>query len=57
MDIFIAGTLTTTTTLDFIFLNVLIHQDVQRKLHEEIDLVVGRQRLPDINDRQRYFFL
>ncbi|XP_043461044.1 probable cytochrome P450 305a1 [Leptopilina heterotoma] len=57
MDIFIAGTLTTTTTLDFIFLNVLIHQDVQRKLHEEIDSIIGREKLPEINDRQSLPYL
>lgn len=57
MDIFIAGTTTTATTLDFIFLNILIHPDVQRKLHNEIDLIVGNQRLPDINDRQNLPYL
>ena len=30
---------------------MLLHPDVQEKAREEIDKVVGRDRLPDVNDR------
>jgi len=51
IDFFIAGTANTTSTLDFSFLLIANHQDVQRQLHEEIDNVIGRNRLPELNDR------
>ena len=54
MDLFIAGTITTATTLDFLFLQTLIHQDVQRRLHQELDSVVGQRRLVEISDKQKY---
>ena len=31
---------------------MLLHPHVQRKAQEEIDRVVGRNRLPDLNDRE-----
>lgn len=30
---------------------MLLHPDVQRKAQQEIDRVIGRDRLPDLNDR------
>lgn len=51
VDLFLAGFLTTTITLEFLFLNMVVHQDVQRKLQKEIDSVVPADRLPDIPDK------
>ncbi|XP_018392632.1 PREDICTED: probable cytochrome P450 305a1 isoform X2 [Cyphomyrmex costatus] len=51
IDFFIAGISTTTATLDNLFLQMANHQDVQRKLHEEIDAVIGPHRLPKLEDR------
>ncbi|XP_076650145.1 putative cytochrome P450 305a1 [Halictus rubicundus] len=53
VDLFLAGFLTTTITLEFLFLNMIVHQDVQRKLQKEIDSVVPADRLPDISDKLR----
>ena len=37
---------------------MLHYPEVQKNVQEEIDAVVGQNRLPDLNDRQRYqFFL
>ena len=33
-------------------LAMVIHPDVYRKLQEEIDRVVGKDRLPDLDDRE-----
>ncbi|XP_012535700.1 probable cytochrome P450 305a1 [Monomorium pharaonis] len=52
IDFFIAGTSTTTATLDNLFLQMANHQDVQSKLHEEIDTVIGN-RLPHLEDRMK----
>ncbi|XP_072752926.1 probable cytochrome P450 305a1 [Anoplolepis gracilipes] len=56
LDLFIAGIRTTTATLDVLFLQVANHQDVQRKLHEEIDAVIGPNRLPNLEDRVKMPF-
>lgn len=51
VDLFLAGCTTTSTTLDFLFLVMTVRQDVQRKLQQEIDSVIPRDRLPEVEDR------
>ncbi|KAK9300865.1 hypothetical protein QLX08_006572 [Tetragonisca angustula] len=53
VDIFIAGSTTTSTTLDFLFSSMIVYQDVQRKVQEEIDSMIPRDRLPEIEDRAK----
>ncbi|XP_048506645.1 probable cytochrome P450 305a1 isoform X2 [Athalia rosae] len=53
MDLFIAGVNTTATTLDFLFLNMVINQEVQKKVQQEIDEIVGNSRTLDLNDRAK----
>lgn len=48
-----AGSETTSKSLGFTFLYMLRHPDVQRKAQEEIDAVVGRDRLPSLEDRPK----
>ncbi|XP_054013369.1 methyl farnesoate epoxidase-like isoform X1 [Hylaeus anthracinus] len=50
IDLFLAGVTTTETTLELLFLNMVVHQDVQRKLQQEIDSVIPPDRLPDLSD-------
>ncbi|KAM8930687.1 cytochrome P450 2D26-like [Pelodytes ibericus] len=50
LDLFSAGTETTTTTLRWALLYMLLYPDVQRKVHEEIDQVIGRHRNPRMGD-------
>uniref|UniRef100_A0A8C5QB25 Cytochrome P450 n=1 Tax=Leptobrachium leishanense TaxID=445787 RepID=A0A8C5QB25_9ANUR len=50
VDLFTAGTETTTTTLRWALLLMLLYPDVQRKVHEEIDKVIGRHRKPTMGD-------
>ncbi|KAF7988455.1 hypothetical protein HCN44_001028 [Aphidius gifuensis] len=52
IDLFIAGLQTTTITLDFLFLYMTAHQDVQEKLQNELDLIVGDNQLPQLSHRQ-----
>lgn len=54
MDMFMAGSETTSKTLSFGFQYLLLYPNVQRKAQEEIDRVVGRNRCPTMNDRPRY---
>ncbi|KAJ8020812.1 Cytochrome P450 2U1 [Holothuria leucospilota] len=46
MDIFAAGTETTSTTLTWSVLYMMVHPEVQRKVQKELDQVVGREKLP-----------
>ncbi|OCT83134.1 hypothetical protein XELAEV_18025673mg [Xenopus laevis] len=49
-DLFSAGSETTTTTLRWGLLFMLLYPNVQRKVHEEIDHVIGRTRKPTMGD-------
>ncbi|CAG9856915.1 unnamed protein product [Phyllotreta striolata] len=57
MDMFMAGSETTSNTLSFGFLYLILNPDVQRKAQEEIDRVVGRTRCPSLNDRPNMPYL
>ena len=53
-DLFIAGGETTATTLRWAVLLIGKQPEVMKKLQEEIDTVVGRDRLPCLEDQSRY---
>ena len=54
IDLFGAGSGTTSTTLSFAMLYLCKNAEVQKKIHEEIDRVVGHSRQPTLDDRPRY---
>lgn len=51
LDMFMAGSETTTKSLSFCFLYLTICPDVQKKVQDEIDQVIGRERTPELKDR------
>ncbi|XP_010612747.1 cytochrome P450 2A3 isoform X1 [Fukomys damarensis] len=51
MNFFFGGTETVSTTLRCGFLLLMKHPDVEAKIHEEIDQVIGRNRKPKYEDR------
>ncbi|XP_072099258.1 cytochrome P450 2D3-like isoform X2 [Mobula birostris] len=48
--LFAAGTETTSTTLSWGLLFMVLHPDVQSRVHEEIDRVIGKGRRPRLED-------
>jgi len=52
-DLFAAGGETTATTLRWAILLISKHPNVMKRLQEEIDSVVGRDRLPCLEDQNR----
>jgi len=49
-----AGVETTNNTIGFVISYLVVNQDVQRKVHEEIDRVLGREVLPRITHKTQY---
>ncbi|XP_014648756.1 PREDICTED: cytochrome P450 2D14-like isoform X2 [Ceratotherium simum simum] len=50
-DLFSAGMVTTSTTLAWALLLVILYPDVQRRVQEEIDEVTGQARRPEMGDQ------
>ncbi|OXU26364.1 hypothetical protein TSAR_002453 [Trichomalopsis sarcophagae] len=51
VDLFMAGSETSSKALCFGFLFLVLNPEVQKKAQQEIDSVIGRERLPSLNDR------
>ncbi|XP_051891135.1 cytochrome P450 2D26-like isoform X2 [Pristis pectinata] len=56
ISLFAAGTETTSTTLNWGLLFMVLHPDVQSQVHEEIDRVIGKERNPKLEDREEMPF-
>ncbi|NXU64700.1 CP2D3 protein, partial [Horornis vulcanius] len=50
-DLFTAGSETTSTTLRWALLYMLLHPEIQSKVQAEIDEVIGRERPPTMKDQ------
>jgi cytochrome P450 len=53
MDLFMAGSETTSNTMEFALLYMILHPEVQKKVQAEIDSVVGSNRFPSILDKPK----
>ena len=50
-DLFIAGAETTSTTVRWFMLYMITHPEIQKKIHNEIDSVIGKDRMPAWDDK------
>ncbi|KAF9461370.1 cytochrome P450 [Collybia nuda] len=55
--IFFGGSGPTWATLSIFFLAIILHPESQRRAQEEIDAVIGSDRLPDFSDRESLPFI
>ncbi|XP_074014832.1 cytochrome P450 2W1 [Numenius arquata] len=56
LDLLVAGTETTSTTLQWAILLLMKHPEVQKKVHAEIERVLGPDCLPTFEDRKKMPF-
>jgi cytochrome P450 family 2 subfamily U polypeptide 1 len=57
MDLFLAGTETTSGLLGYCIRYMVQHPAVQSKLRHELLLEVGAQRLPSMDDMSKYVMM
>ncbi|NXX89400.1 CP2J2 protein, partial [Centropus bengalensis] len=57
VDLFIAGTETTSTTIRWALLYMALHPEIQARVQAEIDAVIGQARPPALKDRDNMPFV
>lgn len=57
LDMFIAGSYTTSITLDLALMMMVMRPDIQRCIHKSIDDVLDETRLPSINDKNSLVYI
>ena len=57
MDLLIAGTDTSAQTVNWFLLILANRPEIQARVHEELDRVIGREALPTVDDRTRLPYL
>jgi len=55
VDLFIAGSETTSNTLEFAILYMILNPKVQAKVFQEIEAVIGLQEKPTLAHEPQYF--
>lgn len=53
MNMFFEGTESTSAAIVNLLLEIAKHPGVQKKVQEELDSVIGRERLPSFEDRKQ----
>ena len=56
-DLFVAGTETISNTLNWTIFYIVSHPEVQVKIHQEIDRMIGKERIPCEKDRFQMLYI
>lgn len=54
LDLFVAGSETTSNTLEFAILYMILYPEIQEKVRQEIDAEVGRVAFPTVMMKNKY---
>lgn len=57
LDLFIAGAHTTSNTLDFVLMSLVLYPNVQSRCQREIDDVLGKAELPSLRDKTKLSYI
>lgn len=52
LDLFLAGSENTRSMLNFVILHLIKHPDVQAKVYDELDTVIGQQNLHLVDQKR-----
>lgn len=55
--VYMAGSDTTVAAVTSFFLAAVVYPEIQKRAQEELDRMVGRERLPNFDDRHRLPYL
>ena len=54
LDLFSAGGETTTSSIEFSLMYMVLYPEVQKKVQQELNTVIGQNRRPTLEDRPEY---
>ncbi|KAJ9598796.1 hypothetical protein L9F63_026670, partial [Diploptera punctata] len=57
LDLFAAGGETTTSSIEFTLMYMVLYPEVQKAVHKELDAVVGQNRRPTLEDRPNLHYV
>lgn len=57
LDMFIAGSHTTAISLDLALMMMVIHPEMQKKVHAEIDEILGQEQYPTLKDKSQLSYI
>lgn len=53
VDLFLTGFVPISSCLEFLVMFMILHPEIQKKCHDEIDNVIGRNRFPSIHHNDK----
>lgn len=57
LDLFVAGAHSTSNTLDFVLMSMVLYPDIQKQCQLDIDAAIGSAELPTLNDKSRLAYI